>query len=221
MENTHTHHSPNISDFVIIYGGSFNPPTYSHLGVATKLRDTIPNSAVWLMINPQNPFKSDQGMADFNHRYQMVQLLIDGHPSIVAADHEQIYGSRETYDTLNLLNKNYPNTRFAFAMGADVFAEFHRWRGWKEIADRYPLIVLQRNGYTRQALESPAAFYLADLHQFDPSQLRIHAGWHFLEIEQTDLSATMLRRAIQDNAPNLVGTRPEIINYIKQNQLYL
>jgi nicotinate-nucleotide adenylyltransferase len=52
--------------------------------------------------------------------------------------------------------------RFVWIMGADSFADLHRWNNWTFIAETIPLAFLARPGYSIRALKSPAALRYAD-----------------------------------------------------------
>ena len=47
-------------------------------------------------------------------------------------------------------------------MGADSFANLHRWHDWLEIAGTLPLAILARPGYSLRALGGPAATRFAE-----------------------------------------------------------
>ncbi len=51
---------------------------------------------------------------------------------------------------------------FVWIMGADSFANLHRWHDWLEIPAALPLAVLARPGYSLRALGGPAATRFAE-----------------------------------------------------------
>jgi nicotinate-nucleotide adenylyltransferase len=50
---------------------------------------------------------------------------------------------------------------FVWIMGADSFADLHRWNNWTSIVKTVPLAFLPRPGYSIRALNSPAALRYA------------------------------------------------------------
>ena len=70
---------------------------------------------------------------------------------------EEEIGARYTIDTLAFLRRRFPNVHFVWIMGADNLATFHRWRGWRSIAQLMPIAVIDRPGWTLRATHSRAA----------------------------------------------------------------
>lgn len=68
---------------VLILGGSFNPIHKSHLGIAKMIYERLNECGatldeVWLMPAAQNPHKSKDDMADYQHRFAMCQIQSQG-----------------------------------------------------------------------------------------------------------------------------------------------
>jgi nicotinate-nucleotide adenylyltransferase len=82
-------------------------------------------------------------------------------------------------------------------MGADILAEFHRWKRWRELASSIPLAVIDRAGWTARALASPAAQALAAsrIQEYDALGLasRRPPAWIFLHGLKLEMSSTALR----------------------------
>jgi nicotinate-nucleotide adenylyltransferase len=84
-------------------------------------------------------------------------------------------------------------------MGADSFANLHRWHDWLEIPETLPLAVLARPGYSLRALGGPAAtrFDMAQVPGEQASQLATMAppAWCFVAMPLRPESSTAIRQS--------------------------
>ena len=71
-----------------IFGGSFNPVHNGHVALASAIRKAAGLDEVWLMVTPQNPWKSQEGLLDDAKRMQLTQVAVDGIDGLVASDYE-------------------------------------------------------------------------------------------------------------------------------------
>ncbi|MEM1193705.1 MAG: L-histidine N(alpha)-methyltransferase [Pseudomonadota bacterium] len=185
-----------------LLGGSFNPAHGGHREISLAALTAFGLDAVWWLVSPGNPLK-DPGLYESYDTRWRAALPVAGHERIFLSRFEQARGTRYTIDTIRALKSDYPSTSFLWLMGADSFADFHRWRDWRALGDLIPLGVLNRPGYGAQALSGPAATAFTD-HQLD--QTHAHAWWQndppvWVFIDQTNnpLSSTQIRTR-QDTA---------------------
>ena len=59
-----------------IYGGSFNPIHYGHLGLVKWIINNTDLDQIWLMVSPNNPLKDKSILADENERLKNVKLKL-------------------------------------------------------------------------------------------------------------------------------------------------
>ena len=82
-------------------------------------------------------------------------------------------------------------------MGADNLTGFHFWQDWRDIADRVPIAVIDRPGFSIGSLASPAALSLAQyrVDESDAARLPDMAppAWIFLHAPLSNLSSTAIR----------------------------
>ena len=205
---------------IVLYGGSFNPPTLAHRAVGLCLRDHLPVDAVWFLVSPQNPFKSTQGMASFADRVAMTAQTIAGDAGLIATDIEGRYAGAdnraETAETLRRLTLDFPTTRFIWAMGADNFPLFDRWHNAAAIEARHPLVLIPRAGHD-DALNCANARRIPRLHS--PDQILTETGWLALPAVADTISATACRAELARGiAP--AAMRPEVARYALTHRLY-
>jgi nicotinate-nucleotide adenylyltransferase len=129
-----------------LLGGSFNPAHSGHRAISLQALRALGLDEVWWLVSPGNPLKDQAGMASLESRYLSALAAARTAPIRVTAIEREL-GTRYTVDTLRLLRRRYPSTRFIWLMGADNLAQFHLWREWREIAKLVPIAVVTRPGY--------------------------------------------------------------------------
>ncbi len=177
---------------IIIFGGSFNPIHFGHIGLAKWVLTHTPADEVWLMVSPNNPLKEASTLADEQARFAQVQQAVeeannslgatlkgeDPHKRLRASDFE--FGlPRPSYtaDTLRELQRTYPRHRFSLLIGEDNLKLFTRWREWQFILQNFTVYVYPRHGSTNDPVNLPTAqaqiIYLHDAPYFDISSTEI------------------------------------------------
>ncbi len=180
-----------------LLGGSFNPAHEGHLHVTRMCLRALDLDRVWWLVSPQNPLKSDKGMAPFDKRFASAEKMARD-PRICVSDIEARLGTRYTADTLATLAGRFPQVRFVWLMGADNMIQLPRWSRWRDIVATVPIAVYPRPGFTLKARLSPAAMALRDV-TLDASDAALLPSLAapavvFLEGPESPQSATSIRR---------------------------
>ena len=175
-----------------IFGGSFNPIHVGHVALAKALREHCHLDEVWLMVSPQNPLKQQADLLDDWQRYEMAQLALCDVEGVRASDYEfQLPKPSYTWNTLQHLRQDFPETTFTLIVGGDNWARFERWYHWKDILRNHHVIVYPRAPY-------PGT----------------------IELPLMDVSSTDIRHRIRTGQP-IDGLVPEpVAAYIKEQGLY-
>ena len=179
-----------------LLGGSFNPAHRGHRRMSLAAMEALGLDEVWWLVSPGNPLKPADGMAPFPARFASARLMAR-RSRIKVSDFEAQAGTRFTVDTLSLLLRRYPRTRFVWLMGEDALPEFHRWKAWRKLATLVPIAVMSRPGYDDEARAARAMGWLR--HFVRPSTMaRQWASWSapaiiFLRLPADPTSATRLR----------------------------
>jgi nicotinate-nucleotide adenylyltransferase len=189
-----------------LYGGSFDPPHPGHRHVAMLAMKRLRLDRVWWMVTPGNPLKDQSRLASAASRSAATRRLAR-HPRMIVTEFEAALGSSYTVETLRYLVRRCPGVRFVFIMGADSWAGFHRWRGWREITRMVPIAVVDRPAWTLRAAQGRAAHALAAARwgEEDAGAFALQAppAWIFLHGPRSHLSSTFLRnraaRVIDDH----------------------
>jgi nicotinate-nucleotide adenylyltransferase len=152
------HSGPSFAGLCIgLLGGSFNPAHDGHRAMSLFALKRLGLDQVWWLVSPQNPLKSQKGMAPIKARLEDARRVAGQNPRVAVTDIEAQLGTSFTADTLRTLKRRFPRTRFVWLMGADNFRQIPRWRNWAEIFAAVPVAVFRRPGYATGCGTSKAA----------------------------------------------------------------
>ncbi len=186
-----------------LLGGSFNPAHAAHRAISLLARKRLGLDRVWWLVSPGNPLKDTSRLPPLADRVARARKLAAS-PSIEVTGIEAALGTRFTHDTVAELRRRCPGVRFVFLMGADLLAEFHRWRRWRELAGLVPIAVIDRSGPSLSALAAPAAIALvrARIEESEAASLplRTPPAWVLLHGLKSPISSTALRAAARTQA---------------------
>jgi nicotinate-nucleotide adenylyltransferase len=178
-----------------LLGGSFNPPHQAHRDITLFAMKRLHLDRVWWLVTPGTPLK-DQPPHGLAQRMEAARRLAH-HPRIDVSCLESVIGTRYTIDTIAFLRRRCAAVRFVWIMGADNLAQFHRWKGWRGIADLVPMAVIDRPPESLRALSSPAAQALARHRIPEDHAAQLAAmpppAWVFLTGMKSPLSSTARR----------------------------
>ena len=183
-----------------LLGGSFNPAHDGHLHISSLARQVLRLDQVWWLVSPQNPLKDKGDMARLAVRVAQARRLTAQMPWIKVISPETGFRTNLTHATLTLMRQRCPRQQFCWLMGADNLQGFGRWQHHDRIARAIPIAVLDRPGYSYQAIcegkrllkrrQQPAGFRARALAK-DGSL----ASWCFIAGRRHHASATALRQA--------------------------
>lgn len=145
-----------------IYGGSFNPVHFGHVGLAKWVIENTDLDELWLMVSPNNPLKPANLLAPEGERLAAVSKAIKDIPHVKASDFEfSLPRPSYTANTLRELQKAYPDADFTLIIGEDNIAIFDRWREYEFILANFRIFVYPRrenlsdDGQTAKRSNSP------------------------------------------------------------------
>lgn len=145
-----------------IYGGSFNPVHFGHVGLAKWVIENTDLDELWLMVSPNNPLKPANLLAPEGERLAAVSKAVKDIPHVKASDFEfSLPRPSYTANTLRELQKAYPDADFTLIIGEDNIAIFDRWREYEFILANFRIFVYPRRenlsdeGLTAKRSNSP------------------------------------------------------------------
>ena len=111
-----------------IYGGSFNPIHFGHIGLAKWVAKNTDLDELWMMVSPNNPLKDKGILADEQERLEKAKeaigngLLATGKRIIVSDFEFHLPRPNYTANTLRVLTKQYPEHEFTLIIGDKCLA---------------------------------------------------------------------------------------------------
>lgn len=183
-----------------LLGGSFNPAHAGHVHLSQEAIRRLKLDAVWWLVSPQNPLKAKKDLAPYDQRLAYAQQITAPLQQIHVSDFEAKHGLQYSIDTIAALQKNYPQLRFVWLMGADNLMNFHQWRQWQTFFERLPIAVFDRAPFSHRALHSKAALRYRQWRVASRHAARLaHYGprhWVYCFMPRHPLSATALRKTL-------------------------
>ena len=192
------------------FGGSFNPPTHAHINIAKMSIEKFNLDAVYFV--PVGNLYNKPSLIDEKYRYKMLELICDDKIKVENIE----LGRKDPLNTLQafeLIEQKYKDTENYYIMGADNFEKLPTWKNAKELIENYKYIIFERNGSNSKSM-------------IDAQELlkQNRDNFKFLNVEQySNVSSGIIRELIQNENYKECEkyTRPEIVQYIKENKLYL
>lgn len=165
-----------------LFFGTFNPIHIGHLVLANYFAEHTEFEEIWLVVTPQNPFKTKQDILANDHRFEMVKRATEAYPKLHPCSVEfEMPTPNYTIDTLLELSKKYPRNKFSLIMGMDNLASFPKWKGYTRILDDYGLWVYPRK-----------------THKMVPDFLKNHPQITVVAAPEIEIASSEIRKQIQN-----------------------
>ena len=192
-----------------LMGGSFNPIHCGHVALARAALESGRVERV-LFLPTGNPPHKKEGLADKFDRRRMVELAVE-HEAGMAVCREEIDrdGVIYTVDTLAALKRKMPDCTLTYLIGADTLRALGTWRRVETVIERCKLLVMMREGETREEVIRLAGLWTQRGAQID-----------FLDARKMDLSSTQIREQIQKGLPFERLVPQAVADYIHEHGLY-
>ncbi len=189
-----------------LFGGSFNPPHYGHFELASAFRTEGHLDVLWVLVSPEPPHKAEDVLASYQHRLAMASLLFDHTQGIeINRIEEDLPAPHFTYQTIQALKDQYPQTTFFLCLGEDSLEHFMEWKQPESIISDVELLIARRPGVDANLEKLPA-----------PWLSRIH----FINAPLIPISSSDIRKRVLAQNPIEDLLPSEIADYIKRHHLY-
>jgi nicotinate-nucleotide adenylyltransferase len=182
-----------------IIGGTFDPPHISHLLIANDVRQKLTLDEIWFMPNHIPPHKQNKSVTPTPIRVEMIKAAVATNRCFRVETIElQREGPSYTYDTMLLLTKKYPETRFYFIIGADMVEYLPKWHNIEKLLELVTFVGVKRPGYS---FSSP---------------------FPVLEVEtpEMDISSTLIRKRVRDGWTSQYLVPDKVKEIIEEKRLY-
>ncbi|MCH2134007.1 MAG: nicotinate (nicotinamide) nucleotide adenylyltransferase [Phycisphaerales bacterium] len=202
---------------VLIFGGSFDPPTLAHRVLPMRAAELVGARQVIYIPAAISPHKLDQPPIDSAHRVAMLELAVsDAAEAVVNRMEVEREGPSYSIDTARALRESIdPGTPLRLLIGDDQAIPFHRWKDWDDIISIAEPLVLPRLHATpeafAEALRRESAWTEDDIsHWLD---------WR-LDLPIMDVEATVIRNRLHDGQDASDVLAPAVLDYIRAHGLY-
>ena len=191
--------------FTAIFGGTFNPFHKGHYKMLSALENCDNISKILIMPDKIPPHKSVDFLASDQDRFNMCSLVAEDFSKAEVCDIEfKRQGKSYTYDTIKLLQQEFPNENFAFVCGGDMLVYFERWYKADELMKMLPFVVFNRESTDENA-------FLDCISRYREKGMEIIV----MNEKIPNISSTDFRNSqISDLLPK------KIFNYIKERGIY-
>ena len=141
-----------------ILGGTFDPPHKGHLHISKLVIKKLDLKLLYWAITKQNPLKKITPHNNENKRKILCRQLTRGEKKIKLLNTSDIKNSNLTINILQKIKKKISKkSNLFFIIGADNLVQLHQWKEYKKIFSLCTVVVMNRIGYKKPALTSPAA----------------------------------------------------------------
>lgn len=193
-----------------IFGGSFNPPLNSHFLLAEQIYNELENIEKVIFLPVSSKYKKN-GLLSNEHRYNMLKLVIDKDEHFELSDIEMRQTEQlNTFETLELLQKEYPNNILYFVIGTDNLKEISTWKTAEELASHFKILVLERGNDDFEEIMNNDEFLI----KYKDSFILLK------ETIKTNLSSTLVRKNLKEGKSIKYLIPNDVLQYIKDNNLY-
>jgi len=186
-----------------ILGISADPPTDSHLSIATACIEKKLVDEVWVL--PSFNHTQKNNIASFSQRLYMCKLMFGKWFSpIKVKDYEKYNETGTMFNLLDYLSSKY-KYEFFIIVGRDCADNIETWFKNKELIKTFPFIVFNRGDYSGKNKD----WYLSQPHRL-------------IKIDKCYGSSTLVRKLISRCHYNIASimSSKKVIRYINNKKLY-
>ena len=142
-----------------IMGGTFNPIHLGHLIIAEAAYEAYNLDEVLFVPSGVSYMKDQSEILDAKKRVHMTGLAIEDNPhfalSTIEIDRD---GNSYSYETLETLRKQNPNTEYFFLVGSDTLFALETWKHPEILLPSCTILVAVRDGVPMEKMQEHAKY---------------------------------------------------------------
>lgn len=181
-----------------LLGGTFDPPHIGHLLIAEEVYQALGLDEVWFIPSYEPPHKN-KSKTNVNYRIKMIEAAIrdNEHFHINLIEINRL-GKSYTFDTIKMLNEQYPQTSFYFVIGADMVEYLPKWNKIDDLIKLVQFVGVKRANY------------------------QLASGYPIKEVEipGIDISSSIIRDRLKRGVGVRYLVQPKVLDVIKELELY-
>lgn len=195
-----------------ILGGTFNPIHFGHLLLGEWALDAVGLDQVWIVPAGVSYMKEQSNIASAEDRLRMVSLAAEDNPRFRCLDLEIRRRKRTySYETMEYLQKSYPEDAFFFILGADCLFSIETWKNPERIFRSCTIVAAVRDDVALPAMEEKRL----ELEQRFESRILL------LPFIRMSVSSTEIRQRIRNGQSVRYLVPDKVLSYIEEKRLYL
>lgn len=194
-----------------VFGGTFDPIHFGHLGAAEATRRTLRLAKIIFVPAGEPWLKAELRVSPAHDRLQMVRLALIGKRRFEVSTSEiDRPGPTYTVDTLAMLQREMgKEVKLYLLVGSDALSDFPRWKEPARVMEMCQLVAFGRPG-----------FPLPSLKELEAAVPGISGRITFVQVPQADISATEIRRLATQGLSISHLVPSDVERYIANRGLY-
>lgn len=194
-----------------IMGGTFNPIHIGHLIIAEAAYEAYNLDEVLFVPSGVSYMKDQSEILDAKKRVHMTGLAIEDNPhfalSTIEIDRD---GNSYSYETLETLRKQNPDTEYFFLVGSDTLFALETWKHPEILLPSCTILVAVRNGVPMEKMQEHAK-YLEE---------KFGGSIKLLTTPNIEISATDIRNRLSENRDVKYFVPDSVLEFIHKYDLY-
>lgn len=194
-----------------IMGGTFNPIHLGHLIIAEAAYEAYNLDEVLFVPSGVSYMKDQSEILDAKKRVHMTGLAIEDNPhfalSTIEIDRD---GNSYSYETLETLRKQNPNTEYFFLVGSDTLFALETWKHPEILLPSCTILVAVRDGVPMEKMQKHAK-YLEE---------KFGGSIKLLTTPNIEISATDIRNRLSQNRNVKYFVPDTVLDFINKYDLY-
>lgn len=194
---------PRLTDRLGLFGGAFNPIHHGHLIAVQETARQLELERV-LFIPTGHPPHKDNPDVDPRDRLEMTRLALEGQNNFEVSPLEvESDGPSYTYETLQHLREEFPESELSFMTGSDELLQFTEWHEWEALLDEFTIVGMTRPGFDEGKV---------------PNTVKERSS--FVEIPDVQVSSSMVRERFANGEPVRFFLPRSVWDFITEKGLY-
>lgn len=194
-----------------IMGGTFNPIHLGHLIIAEAAYEAYSLDEVLFVPSGISYMKDQSEILDAKKRVHMTGLAIEDNPhfalSTIEIDRD---GNSYSYETLETLRKQNPNTEYFFLVGSDTLFALETWKHPEILLPSCTILVAVRDGVPMEKMQEHAK-YLEE---------KFGGTIKLLTTPNIEISATDIRNRLAEGRNVKYFVPDTVLDFINKYDLY-
>jgi nicotinate-nucleotide adenylyltransferase len=193
-----------------VFGGTFDPPHVGHLILASESLAQLGLHKVLWVLTATPPHKQPNAISALEERLAMLRLAIGDNPAFEISDMDmRRSGPHYTYDTMRLLEREYPDAELVLILGGDSLHDLPSWHRPAEL-----VAACHEIGIMRRPADS------IDLAQLEQELPGLTKKARLVDAPLLEIASHEIRSRARRSLPFRYFVPPAVYDYIVQHRLY-